>query len=115
MNVFPKKLMILGSGELGKEVAIAGKRLGCTVIACDNYENAPAMQISDIAEVLDMRNKKALQDAIRFHEPDVVIPEIEALAVDSLEELEKEGFETFAYADDLAIAESGKERLLDAI
>ena len=61
MNVFPKKIMLLGSGELGKEVAIAAKRLGCYVIACDRYINAPAMQIADQFEVLNMNNDSELR------------------------------------------------------
>ena len=92
MNIFPKKLLLLGSGELGKEVAIAAKRLGCRIIACDRYEDAPAMQIADIAEIFDMCNPKSLKEVIRKHKPDAVIPEIEALAVESLIELEEEGF-----------------------
>ena len=91
MNNFPKKLLLLGSGELGKEFAIAAKRLGCKVIACDRYPNAPAMQVADNTEVLDMTDPILLQKVIRKHNPDAVIPEIEALAVDSLIELEKEG------------------------
>ncbi len=83
--------MLLGSGELGKEVAIAAKRLGCKVIACDKYKNAPAMQVSDEAIVIDMNDKKSLQKAIRTYKPDVVIPEIEALEVEALIEIEQEG------------------------
>ena len=90
MNVFPKKLMLLGSGELGKEVAIAAKRLGCYVIACDRYENAPAMQISDQFKVLNMNNDDELKKVIYDYKPDIIIPEIEALAVDALREIEKE-------------------------
>ena len=89
MNVFPKKLMLLGSGELGKEVAIAAKRLGCYVVACDRYENAPAMQISDQFKVLNMNNDDELKKVIYDYKPDIIIPEIEALAVDVLKEIEK--------------------------
>ncbi len=89
MNVFPKKIMLLGSGELGKEVAIAAKRLGCFVIACDRYENAPAMQVSDKSAVLDMNNAKELKQVISDSKPDIIIPEIEALAVDILDEIEE--------------------------
>ncbi len=91
MTIHPKVLMLLGSGELGKEVAIAAKRIGCTIIACDRYPNAPAMQVSDISEVFDMSEPRKLQNIIRKYKPDAVIPEIEALAVDALEELEDEG------------------------
>lgn len=91
MSIYPKILMLLGSGELGKEVAIAGKRIGCKIIACDRYPNAPAMQVADIAETFDMADPIALQKVIRKYKPDLVIPEIEALAVDALKELEDEG------------------------
>ncbi len=90
MNLFPKKIMLLGSGELGKEVAIAAKRLGCYVIACDRYENAPAMQISDQFSVLNMNNDNELKEVISYYQPDIIIPEIEALAVDALKEIEKD-------------------------
>ena len=89
MNLFPKKIMLLGSGELGKEVAIAAKRLGCYVIACDRYENAPAMQISDQFAVLNMNNDDELKKVISDYKPDIIIPEIEALAVDALREIEE--------------------------
>ena len=89
MNVFPKKIMLLGSGELGKEVAIAAKRLGCYVIACDRYKNAPAMQISDQFVVLNMNNNDELKKVISEYKPDIIIPEIEALAVDYLREIEE--------------------------
>ena len=103
MNIFPKKIILLGSGELGKEVAIAAKRLGCQVIACDRYANAPAMQIADLSEVLDMSNAKELKDVITKYQPDAVIPEIEALAVESLIELEKKGINIIPNARATAI------------
>ncbi|MEY4430548.1 MAG: formate-dependent phosphoribosylglycinamide formyltransferase [Cyanobacteriota bacterium] len=83
--------MLLGSGELGKEVAIAAQRLGCRVIAVDRYADAPAMQVADVAEVVAMADPEALKAVVRRHRPDVVVPEIEALAVDALAELEAEG------------------------
>ena len=89
MNIFPKKIMLLGSGELGKEVAIAAKRLGCYVIACDRYNDAPAMQIADQVEVLNMNNGSELKEVIYKCNPDIIIPEIEALAVDVLKEIEQ--------------------------
>ncbi len=89
MNVFPKKIMLLGSGELGKEVAIAAKRLGCYVIACDRYNDAPAMQMADQVEVLNMNNGCELKEVIYKCNPDIIIPEIEALAVDVLKEIEQ--------------------------
>ena len=79
-----------GQRELGKEVAIAAQRLGCRVIACDRYAAAPAMQVADVAEVLPMTDADALLEVVRRHQPDVVIPEIEALAVHALAELEQE-------------------------
>jgi phosphoribosylglycinamide formyltransferase 2 len=83
--------MLLGSGELGKEVAIAAQRLGCRVIAVDRYPGAPAMQVADQAEVITMTDPEALKAVVRRHQPDLLIPEIEALAVDALAELEAEG------------------------
>ena len=91
MTVFPKTVMLLGSGELGKEVVIAAQRLGCRVIACDRYADAPAMQVADLAEVFAMTDADTLQAVVRRHQPDVVIPEIEALAVAALAELETDG------------------------
>ena len=84
--------MLLGSGELGKEITIAAKRLGCKVIACDKYLGAPAMQVADIAEVFDMSNQIELLKCVEKHKPDLIVPEIEALAVDMLLEIEKKGF-----------------------
>jgi phosphoribosylglycinamide formyltransferase 2 len=83
--------MLLGSGELGKEVAIAAQRLGCKVVACDRYANAPAMQVADTSEVFPMTDATALKEVVQRHRPDVVIPEIEALAVEALAELEQDG------------------------
>ena len=87
-----KKILLLGSGELGKELVIESKRLGLEVIAIDKYENAPAMQIADNSYVIDMRNKKILKNTIKEINPDFVVPEIEALSIDALKELENEGF-----------------------
>src|SRR4029453_17620990 len=85
-------LMLLGSGELGREFAIAAKRLGCRVIACDRYENAPAMQVSDASEVFPMRDGSALRAAVEKHRPDVIVPEIEAIDTAALAQLEKDGW-----------------------
>ncbi|MEO6581854.1 MAG: formate-dependent phosphoribosylglycinamide formyltransferase [Sphingomicrobium sp.] len=85
-------LMLLGSGELGREFAIAAKRLGCRVIACDRYGNAPAMQCSDAFEVFSMLDGAALRAAVEKHRPDVIIPEIEAIDTATLAELEREGW-----------------------
>jgi phosphoribosylglycinamide formyltransferase 2 len=84
--------MLLGSGELGREFAIAAKRLGCRMIACDRYANAPAMQVSDAFEVFPMLDGAALRAAVEKHKPDVIVPEIEAIDTVTLGELEKEGW-----------------------
>ena len=84
--------MLLGSGELGREFAIAAKRLGCRVVACDRYANAPAMQCSDAFEVLAMLDGAALRAAVEKHRPDVIVPEIEAIDTATLAELEAEGW-----------------------
>ena len=85
-------LMLLGSGELGREFTIAAKRLGCRVIACDRYENAPAMQLADAFEVFPMLDGKALRAAVEKHKPDVIVPEIEAIDTATLAALEGEGW-----------------------
>jgi phosphoribosylglycinamide formyltransferase 2 len=84
--------MLLGSGELGREFAIAAKRIGCRIIACDRYENAPAMQLADAFEVFPMLDGKRLRAAVEKHKPDVIVPEIEAIDTATLAELEKEGW-----------------------
>ena len=98
MNTYPKKLMLLGSGELGKEVAIAAKRIGCYLIACDRYPNAPAMQVSDESEVFNMNNAIELTKIIEKHSPDIIIPEIEALAVEALKGIEEKGMKVIPNA-----------------
>jgi phosphoribosylglycinamide formyltransferase 2 len=85
-------LMLLGSGELGREFAIAAKRLGCRVIACDRYDNAPSMQVADASEVVPMLDGPALRSVVERHRPDVIVPEIEAIDTATLAELEKEGW-----------------------
>ena len=85
-------LMLLGAGELGREFAIAAKRLGCRMIACDRYPNAPGMQVSDEREVFAMLDGKAMRAAVEKHRPDVIIPEIEAINTDTLTELEADGW-----------------------
>jgi phosphoribosylglycinamide formyltransferase 2 len=84
--------MLLGSGELGKEFAISAKRLGCLVIACDSYAGAPAMQVSDVAEVFSMLDADALGAAIERHQPDLIVPEVEAIRTEVLEDYEQRGF-----------------------
>jgi phosphoribosylglycinamide formyltransferase 2 len=90
--MFTATLMLLGAGELGKEFTIAAKRLGCRIIACDRYANAPAMQMADACEVFAMLDGKALRAAVEKHRPDVIIPEIEAIDTATLAQLEKEGW-----------------------
>ena len=85
-------LMLLGSGELGREFTIAAKRLGCRVVACDRYGNAPAMQMADAFEVFPMLDGKALRAAVEKHRPDVIVPEIEAIDTATLAALEAEGW-----------------------
>ena len=84
--------MLLGSGELGKEVIISLQRYGMFTIACDNYLNAPAMQVSDTFEVFDMLDGKALDAAIVKHKPDIIVPEVESIRTDRLYDYEVEGF-----------------------
>jgi phosphoribosylglycinamide formyltransferase 2 len=84
--------MLLGSGELGREFAIAAKRLGCRVIACDRYDDAPAMQLADAREVFPMLDGAALRAAVEKHRPDYIVPEIEAINTATLGELEREGW-----------------------
>ncbi|AIQ64576.1 phosphoribosylglycinamide formyltransferase [Paenibacillus stellifer] len=86
-----RKLMLLGSGELGKEVIIEAQRLGVETIAVDRYKDAPAMGVAHRSYVLDMLDGEALKSLIRSEKPDVVVPEIEAIATDALLELEEEG------------------------
>jgi phosphoribosylglycinamide formyltransferase 2 len=85
-------LMLLGSGELGREFTIAAKRLGCQIIACDRYANAPAMQLADAFDVFPMLDGKALRKAVEKYRPDVIVPEIEAIDTATLAELEHEGW-----------------------
>jgi phosphoribosylglycinamide formyltransferase 2 len=85
-------LMLLGSGELGREFTIAAKRLGCRIVACDRYANAPAMQLADASEVFPMLDGKAMRAAVEKHRPDVIVPEIEAIDTAMLGQLESEGW-----------------------
>ena len=112
MTTLPAKVLLLGSGELGKEVAIAAQRLGCHVIACDRYADAPAMQVADEAEVLAMTDREALLEVVRRHKPTVVIPEIEALAVNALAELEDEGLTVIPTARATAVT-MNRDRIRD--
>ena len=86
------KLMMLGSGELGKEVVIEAMRFGIDVIACDRYADAPAMLVANSTYVFDMRDGGAMRHVVETVKPDFIVPEIEAIATDTLVELEKEGW-----------------------
>ncbi len=86
------KILLLGSGELGKEVAIEAQRLGVEVVAVDRYQNAPAQQIAHRSYVIDMRDKEAVLEVIRRERPTYILPEVEAISIEALFEAEKEGF-----------------------
>lgn len=88
---FTSKILLLGSGELGREFAISAKRLGCEVIACDSYAGAPAMQVADGFEVFSMLDETLLRDAIDRHKPDFVVPEVEAIRTEVLAQVEAAG------------------------
>ncbi len=90
--MFTAKILLLGSGELGKEFVISAKRYGCHVVACDSYAAAPAMQVADEAEVFSMLDADALRTAIEKHKPDFIVPEIEAIRTEVLQEFEDKGF-----------------------
>lgn len=89
---FTAKILLLGSGELGREFVISAKRLGCQVIACDAYEGAPAMQMADAFEVFSMLDADLLAAAIEKHRPDFVVPEVEAIRTEVLADFEARGF-----------------------
>ena len=86
-----KKILLLGSGELGKEFTISAKRLGCEVIACDKYESAPAMQVADNSIVFDMLDGKKLSSVVQQVKPDFIVPEIEAIRTEELYNIENNG------------------------
>ena len=88
-----KKILLLGSGELGKEFVIAAKRAGAYVVACDRYNDAPAMQVADEREVFSMLDGDALTAAVKKHQPDIIVPEIEAIRTERLFDFEKEGIQ----------------------
>lgn len=88
-----KKIMLLGSGELGKEFVIACKRKGMYVVACDKYAKAPAMQVADECEVFSMLDGDALMAAVEKHQPDIIVPEIEAIRTEKLYECEQKGIQ----------------------
>lgn len=86
-----KKIVLLGSGELGKEFVIAAQRLGQYVVAVDSYKGAPAMQVADASEVIDMLDADELQTIISKYNPDIIVPEIEAIRTEKLYEFEEKG------------------------
>lgn len=108
------RVMLLGSGELGKECAIEFQRLGCEVIAVDRYENAPAMQVAHRSHVISMLDGQALRSVIEFEKPHHIVPEIEAIATQTLIELESEGFHVVptARAANLTMDREGIRRLV---
>ena len=87
-----KKILLLGSGELGKEFTISAKRLGCYVVACDRYANAPAMQVADDSRVFDMLDSQILSETIDQIKPDLIVPEVEAIRTEVLIEKENQGY-----------------------
>ena len=86
------KILLLGSGELGKEFVIAAQRLGQTVIAVDSYANAPAMQVAHGFEVINMLDGDALDHIVAKHQPDYIVPEIEAIRTERFYDYEKDGY-----------------------
>jgi phosphoribosylglycinamide formyltransferase 2 len=94
-----KRILLLGSGELGKEVAIEAQRLGLEVIAVDRYENAPAHHVAHRSHVVNMQNTEAVLEIIRREAPDFILPEIEAISIDALFQAESEGFCVIPNAD----------------
>jgi len=107
------RVLLCGSGELGKEVVIELQRLGCEVIAVDRYANAPAMQVADRAHVISMLDGDALRGVIEQEKPHYIVPEIEAIATDTLAALEQEGFNVVptARATQLTMNREGIRRL----
>ncbi len=108
-----KKVLLCGAGELGKELAIELQRLGVEVIAVDRYDNAPAMQVAHRSHVVSMLDGDALRAIIEKEKPDLIVPEIEAIATDTLAELENEGFTVIptAKATQLTMNREGIRRL----
>lgn len=113
MTPVGKKALLLGSGELGKEVAIELQRYGVEVVACDKYANAPAMQVAHRSHVFSMLDAETLEKVIREEKPNHIIPEVEAIATPTLVELEKQGFHVTptAHAAWLTMNREGIRRL----
>ncbi|OQX72515.1 MAG: phosphoribosylglycinamide formyltransferase 2 [Campylobacteraceae bacterium 4484_4] len=93
------RILLLGSGELGKEVAIEAQRLGIEVVAVDRYQNAPAHLVAHRSYVIDMLDKEAVLEVIRREKPDYILPEVEAISIEALFEAEKEGFHVIPNAE----------------
>ncbi|WP_321403620.1 formate-dependent phosphoribosylglycinamide formyltransferase [Maridesulfovibrio sp.] len=112
-TVSARKMMLLGGGELGKEVVIEAQRLGVEVIVVDRYENTPAMQVAHRSYVISMLDAAALRRVVEAEKPDFIVPEIEAIATETLLELEKEGFNVVptARATRLTMDREGIRRL----
>ncbi|WP_258728535.1 phosphoribosylglycinamide formyltransferase 2 [Bacillus atrophaeus] len=108
-----KKVLLLGSGELGKEVVIEAQRLGVETVAVDSYERAPAMQVAHKSYVVDMLNREQIREVIEKEKPDLIVPEVEAIATDELLKLEAEGFRVIpnARAAKLTMDREGIRRL----
>lgn len=103
--MLPRTILLLGSGELGREVAIAAKRLGCVVIAVDRYDNAPAMQVADKRFVIDMLDGSKIREIVEAENVNLIVPEIEAIDTEELLGLEQAGFNVIpsAYATSLTM------------
>ncbi len=108
------RVLLCGGGELGKEVVIELQRLGVEVIVVDRYENAPAMQVAHRSHVISMLDGAALRQVIELEKPHLIVPEIEAIATDTLAELEQEGFKVIpsARATQLTMNREGIRRLV---
>ncbi|HAU12890.1 MAG TPA: formate-dependent phosphoribosylglycinamide formyltransferase, partial [Gammaproteobacteria bacterium] len=113
LSVSATRVLMCGCGELGKEVVIELQRLGCEVIAVDRYDNAPAMQVAHRSHVISMLDGAALRAVIEQEKPDYIVPEIEAIATDTLVALEREGFNVVptARATQLTMNREGIRRL----
>ncbi len=94
-----KKIMLLGSGELGKEVIIEAQRLGIETIAVDSYNNAPAQLLANKSYTINMKNEHEILDVIRREKPNYILPEVEAINIEALFKAEKEGFNVIPNAD----------------
>ena len=107
------RLMLLGAGELGKEIAIEAQRLGVEVIAVDRYANAPAMQVAHKNHVISMTDRSSLSKVIRMEKPNIIVPEIEAIATDVLVESEAQGIKVIptARATQLTMDREGIRKL----